>query len=306
MLVLERSANGASLRVGNASQGTGNGDSTDDAGELKTVRISPRTRYESLESNALPTLESSYIDAFLVEPQIVDVDAYAKAPRIVAAKEERVILGSGDRLYARGPDEAPLLDDQPQEKVFRILSAAKPLKHPDTGAVLGYETVYEGTARLVRGEKRSESTGPDGTVLNTLTPATIDIISAKQEINIGDRLLPQPALQLRSFTPHAPATPIESRIVSIYGMGVSNAAQKHVVAITGGTLDGIDSGTVLAILSDGRKISEGKAVPGTQVKLPNERIGLLMVFRSFDHLAYGLILEITDGVHVGDRLISPR
>ena len=42
------------------------------------------------------------------------------------------------------------------------------------------------------------------------------------------------------------------------------------------------------------------------MKLPDERNGLLMVFRTFDRLSYALVLEITDGVQVGDRLISPR
>ena len=42
------------------------------------------------------------------------------------------------------------------------------------------------------------------------------------------------------------------------------------------------------------------------LKLPDERNGLLMVFRTFDRLSYALVLDIRDGVQVGDRLTNPR
>ncbi|HET6829070.1 MAG TPA: peptidoglycan-binding protein, partial [Ramlibacter sp.] len=42
------------------------------------------------------------------------------------------------------------------------------------------------------------------------------------------------------------------------------------------------------------------------VKLPDERNGLMMVFRTFDRLSYALILEISDSVKVGDRVVNPR
>ena len=42
------------------------------------------------------------------------------------------------------------------------------------------------------------------------------------------------------------------------------------------------------------------------MKLPDERNGLLMVFRPFEKLSYALILEINDVVRVGDRVTNPR
>jgi hypothetical protein len=42
------------------------------------------------------------------------------------------------------------------------------------------------------------------------------------------------------------------------------------------------------------------------MKLPDERSGLLMVFRTFERVSYALILDITNGVRVGDRLEVPR
>jgi hypothetical protein len=95
--------------------------------------------------------------------------------------------------------------------------------------------------------------------------------------------------------------------VSVYGDAVSIAGQNQVVLIDKGTADGVDNGTVLAILKTGehrRDITQDGE--HANIKLPDERNGLMMVFRPFEHLSYALILDITDTVQVGDRVASPR
>lgn len=62
----------------------------------------------------------------------------------------------------------------------------------------------------------------------------------------------------------------------------------------------------MAILKDGPRIVDKTDEARPLLKLPDERNGLLMVFRTFDRVSYALILEITNGVRVGDRLTSPR
>ena len=98
----------------------------------------------------------------------------------------------------------------------------------------------------------------------------------------------------------------ECAVVSMYGSVVSNAAQNQIVVINRGTADGIESGHVLAILKDGQSLVDRDGDKRTAIKLPDERNGLLMVFRPFEKLSYALILEITDGVKVGDRVVNPR
>ena len=78
------------------------------------------------------------------------------------------------------------------------------------------------------------------------------------------------------------------------------------VSINRGTKDGIEAGHVLAILRDGPRVQDKTTPDRESIKLPNERNGLLMVFRTFDRISYGLILEIVDGVRVGDHLVNPR
>jgi hypothetical protein len=217
-----------------------------------------------------------------------------------------VLLTRGDRAYARGQNGEPLLDDPAREKLFRVFRAATPLKDPDSGMVLGYEAVYAGRARLLSSETTAQEMDADGKPVTAIVPARIDIISAKEEIRVGDRLLPEPPREVRSYTPHAPQGDMGGRIVSVYGSAVANAAQNQVVVINKGKVDGMDSGTVLAILKSGARIVDKQDAARPLLKLPDERNGLLMVFRTFDHLSYALILDITDGVRVGDRLAAPR
>ncbi len=297
-LYLERRDGRASLRTRQASSG---------AMPTDTVRLSPRTRYETLASDALPTLKSHLIEPFLAEPVIVDENGLKTAPRIVAAQENRVLLTRGDRAYARGEGATVLVDDATQkQQAFRVFRNATPLKDPVTGEVLGYEAQYVGKALLVRGESTAESIDKAGKPRTDIIPATIDIVAAKEEMRVGDRLLPEPPQQLLSYVPRAPTTPIDARIVSVYGSAVVNAAQNQVVVINRGTRDGLQSGHVLAILKDGARLIDKTDEARTALKLPDERNGLLMVFRTFDKLSYALVLEITDGAKVGDRLINPR
>ncbi|MCF8168608.1 MAG: LysM peptidoglycan-binding domain-containing protein [Rhodoferax sp.] len=294
VLLLERKDGLATLRL------------AEDALAANTVRVSPRNRIETLGDAALPTLKSSVIEAFLAEPVVVDEAGLRAAPRIVSAQEGRVLLTRGDRAYARGPVDTPLLDDARLQKQYRIFRDATALKDPVSGEVLGFEAQYVGKATLVRGETTAEVQNKDGSLTTALVPATIDIVADKEEMRVGDRMLPEAARELRTYTPRTPNTPTEGRIVSVYGSAVVNAAQNQVVAINRGKRDGMEPGHVLAILKDGARMVDKTDPTRPLLKLPDERNGLLMVFRTFERASYALILEITDGVRVGDRLTNPR
>ena len=270
----------------------------------QTIRLSPRTRYESLSGMALPTLNPSLIEPFLSEPIVVDEGTLLAAPRIVAGNDGRVLLARGDRAYARGEVNSPLVETAGPIKTFRIFRNATPLQDPGTGEILGYEAQYLGKAQLQRGETVERSL-EGGKELTTVVPATIDIVAAREEMRAGDRLLPEPARQLLSYTPHAPTATFDGRIVSVYGNAVQFAAQNQVVAINKGLRDGIENGHVLAILKNGETIVDKTGGAKETLKLPNERIGLLMVFRPFDRVSYALVLEISDTPKVGDLLVNP-
>lgn len=277
------------------------------SGGIPTVRLSPRTRIDGLPDGALPTLQNHLIEPFLSDGIIVDDQTMSSAPRIVGTQDGRVFLTRGDRAYVRSASSNELIDDPRQkQKAFRVFRNATPLKDPITGEVLGFEAQYLGKALLARSEGTEESTGRDGTTQVDIVPATFDIVDVKEEMRVGDRLLPEPPRQLQSYVPHAPQEPVDARIVSIYGSAVVNAAQNQVVIINKGQRDGLENGHVLAILQAGARLVDKTDEQRANIRLPDERNGLLMVFRSFDKLSYGLVLDITSGVKVGDRLINPR
>jgi len=279
---------------------------TAQAGDVPTVKLSPRTRAEQLGASALPTLKNHLIEPFLAEPLIVDQATLSGAPRIVSAQDSRVLMTRGDRAYARSASSTELIDKaNERQQQFRVFRNATPLKDPITAEVLGYEAQYVGKALLARSETTQEVQGKDGKMVTEIVPATIDIVKAKEEMRAGDRLLPEPAAQIQSYVPRAPTQPVDARIVSVYGGAVVNAGQNQVVTINRGSADGIESGHVLAILKDGARMVDKTDPALPTIKLPDERNGLLMVFRTFDKLSYALVLEITNGVKVGDRLVNP-
>jgi len=296
-LYLEKKDGRATLRTSRPS-GDGPG--------LETVRVSPRTRYQSLADEAIATLNPRLIEPFLAEPIILDENGLKAAPRIVAAQEGRVLLSRGDRAYARGPADKPVVDGKGKQQEYRVFRNATPLKDPVTGTVLGYEAQYVGKALLIRGESTEASTDKEGKPRTDIIPATIDIVGSKEEMRVGDRLLPEPDRQLLSYAPRAPSSPVDARVVSVYGSSVANAAQNQVVVINRGAQDGMEPGYVLAILKDGQRLIDKTDDARPELKLPNERNGLMMVFRTFEKLSYALILDITEGVRVGDRLVNPR
>jgi LysM repeat protein len=275
--------------------------------EPPVVHASPRSRTESLADLALPTLKPHLIEPFLVEPVVVDADTLQKAPRIVATSEERVLMASGDRAYVRGDASSPLLREPGEPRRFQVYRDAVALKDPITGAILGYEAQYLGRAELIRGEGLEEASNGKGGVTSEYIPATVTLSRVKEEIRAGDRLLPTPARAFASYVPHAPQTEVEARVVSIYGgTPVSYAAQNQVVAINLGTADGVEAGQVLHLLTKGDRIRDNTDPDRATIKLPSERNGMAMVFRTFDRVSYVLILETQHGVRVGDRLVNPR
>ena len=295
VLFLDKSGGRARLST---RRGTG-------TGAPDTIKLSPRTRTESLSGMALPTLNSALIEPFLTEPIVVDEDTVKLAPRIVAGNDNHVLLSRGDRAYARGEANMPLIEIPGPINQYRVFRSATPLKDPATGEILGYEAQYLGKVQLQRSET-TETMMQDGKEVTNVVPATVDVVAAKEEIRAGDRLLPEPPRQLLSYAPRAPSGTIANgRIISVYGNSVAFAAQNQVVSINKGTRDGIENGHVLAILKNGEVIVDRTNGGKDTLKLPNERIGLLMVFRPFEKVSYALVLEISDTPKAGDLLINP-
>ena len=192
---------------------------------------------------------------------------------------------------------------------YRVYRNATPLKDPTTKEILGYEAQYVGRAELVRGESvvlTAQGPGNKDTSITEIVPATIDITSSKEEMLVGDRLVAEPPRELLSYVPRAPTTAIAGQVVSVYGSNFANAASNQIVVLNKGNQDGLERGHVMALVSDGIRLTDKTDISRPAMKLPNERNGLMMVFRTFDKLSYALILEVSSSVQVGDQFVNPN
>ena len=124
-------------------------------------------------------------------------------------------------------------------------------------------------------------------------------------MRVGDRLLPEPPREFPNYVPRAPGKAQSGMIVSVYGNAVRYAAQNQVVAINRGKVHGIEDGHVLALVRDSSTLTDKTDDSRPQLRLPGEFNGLMMVFRTFDKVSYALVLDIQDGVKIGDRFSNP-
>ncbi|CAN5860681.1 LysM peptidoglycan-binding domain-containing protein [soil metagenome] len=282
VLVLDKSTGRARLRLGQMMSGGVNG----------VTRLSPRVRESDPGNGAISSIPFNLIEPFLNEAVIFQANELEAAPRIVATQEGRVILGKGETAYVRG--------ELAEQREYRVFREAKPLRDPTTNELLGYEANYVGSADYMqRGETR---TGADGKT--EIVPATFVMTSIRQEAGVGDRLAVVPPREFSNYAPHAPQNPISGQIVSLYGDALT-AGQNQIVALNKGVADGIERGNVLALWRAGTAQIDSTDPKRTAIKLPDERHGVLFVFRVFDRMSYALILSVKDPVSPGDRFTQP-
>jgi hypothetical protein len=136
-------------------------------------------------------------------------------------------------------------------------------------------------------------------------PATFEVTTIKEEVGVGDRLAPTPARDFSNFVPRAPGSPVGGQVVHVYGDSLI-AGQNQVVAINRGSRDGMERGHVLAVWRDGERAFD-RTNPGKplDIKLPDERHGLMLVFRTFERVSYALVLQVQRPVQTGDRFTQP-
>ena len=246
-----------------------------------TIKLSPQVRSTPM-AEAIPAIPLEAINSFLLSNRIVDTpEQFEGAPYIVAGNAERVVSGSGDRVYARGAfDEAA--------PVYGIFRQGKTYIDPDTQEFLGINADDIGGGEIVAEE------GDIGTMMLTRTT---------QEVRLGDRLFPTEERAINStFMPSEPANEVRGLILDV-PRGVTQIGQFDVVTLNKGARDGLVEGNVLAIYKTGETVRD--RVTGESVKIPDERAGLLMVFRAYDKLSYALVLNATRQLAIMDKVRNP-
>lgn len=240
-------------------------------------RLSPRVRISPNPHVAIPSIPSRAIEPFLARPLVIEIGALDDAPTLIGAREGRVILGNDDIVFAK---------NMPADKgvQWQIYRPGKTFVDPDTDEVLGIEAIYLGNAE----------------VTHFADVSTLSINNSVQEIYAGDRLVAPSINAVNNYLPRAPESKISASVISIYGGG-TQGGQNSVITLNRGARDGLERGHVLALYHKGEVVkSEGESYT-----LPDERYGLIFVFRVFNKVAYALVMQTKLPVQLLDRANTP-
>ena len=252
-------------------------------GALPVKKLSPGIRSSALAAS-IPSIPGDAIRQFLTKPRVVTKEQLANAPYIVGSEDNHLILGEGDRVYVRGEID--------KERVrFSVFRTGKALRDPATDEVLGYEAIYTGEVRI--------TTYSD--------PASGDLTHTEREVLIGDRLLPEDRSKLENlYFPRIPDRQVNAQILEL-NEALAGVAQLQVVVINKGERDGIEVGHLLATFTNGDTVRDRNNKRSSKpVKLPNERSGLVMVFKTFDRVSYAITLESRRVIRNYDYLYTPK
>ena len=252
------------------------------------TRLSPKVRSQPLEG-AITAIPYEIVAAFMSRPTVLEKDQIDDAPHVVASRDQHLIAAAGNTIYAVGEIEGDV------NSRYNIYHIGEELRDPDDNDVVGYEGIYTASARVTR----------------TGDPTTLEVVESARETFDGDKLFSGDSDVPLDFIPHAPASGTEGSIISIVD-GISVVGQYQVVVINRGTSHGLEPGHVLTVEEAGLTVRDkhsgmGRYASGmgSKVRLPNEKAGTFMVFKTFDRISYGLIMESFAPMRVGDRVASP-
>jgi LysM repeat protein len=258
------------------------------------ARLEPRLRSSPLYS-AIPAIPYSSIAAFLSRPALLSTTEIERAPHVLAFPDEHQVAGDGDAAYIRGLDA-------PQGTRFTVLHIGEKLYDPDTGRTLGYQGIYASTAVVARAGN----------------PAKVTLLDSARETLRGDCLFSEAGSSPLTFVPQAPSTQINGRIISAVEQDMTDnvhiLGQFDIVAINRGTRQGVQAGTVLAVDQAGMVVSDrgpasymwgSSTTFSSQVRLPAERAGTLIVFKASDDMSFGVIVGASDTMRIGDFVHNP-
>lgn len=244
-----------------------------------THRLSPEARVTPL-NEAVTSVPYEAIAAFLSTGAVVQKDQVDQLPYLLATKGDHLIAAAGNTVYVRRSSVV-----ETGER-YNIVSVGEKLVDPDDNKVIGYQGNIVGTGTVRRGGD----------------PATMAITESNMEAKQGDVLIPIETELPLNFFPKAPSSEIDGRIISVVG-GVTQIGQYMVVVMNRGSSDGLAAGDVLTVFQDGPEVRDH--VAGGMVKLPDESAGTVMVFKTYDDISYGLIMEATTAIHKFDHVRNP-
>ena len=296
--------------------------------KTETVKIAPGIVESARAAEAIPAIPTADIEPFLSQPLVIVQNQLADAPRIVRTQENRVALGAGAIAYAKGVTKE-------KGSRWQIFRPGTPLLDPQTNEELGQEAIYLGDAVVTK-------FGDISTLEIVKSPLEIYsgdyLLPAPREILLSSYAPHAPAKKIDGQIISAYGSLYET---GGNGIVVINRGSKdgveigHVFAIfrnlnasTNRLRESPMWGRVGPSGSDkgAHYVNEplvtrdsplwGRLGPfGGQYKndktnvpaaiLPDERYGLMLVFRVFDRASYALIMNAQRPVNLLDFAANP-
>jgi hypothetical protein len=246
----------------------------------ETVKLSPKphaTRYD-----AIPVIDPAAIEAYLNSPLVTDDNELKNAGYIVDGFDNRLLMGKYDQFYARN-----ILDTEAD--AYRVFRAGRHFIDPISGESLGYEAVHLGDANMLKAGD----------------PSRLTLTKAYKDVTLRDRLRPiYTKSALPFYFPKAPENEALRGIILETPNSETELGPLSVVAVNMGEREGVEVGDVFRIRS--QSVSKKDPVTGERYKIPEENVGIGMVFRTFQKVSYVLITDTSRQVRPGDVLVHPN
>ncbi|OQX06121.1 MAG: hypothetical protein BWK73_31705 [Thiothrix lacustris] len=233
----------------------------------------------------------SSLTPFMAWPRVLDEATIKNAPYLLASQDNHTLIGSGETIYIKN------LRDTPQGSRCALFTPNKALHDPQTGALLGYEVIYNGYSRVTRiGD-----------------PSTATVVEAIREIRQGDRVFqPVDETAYLNVPIHMPNFTVRADVISLFDAEAVSGT--HMIAtINKGHRDNIQVGHTLGLYAQGktvndphalRKTREGAVIP-VESQLPPEKAANLVIYKVTDKVSYGLILDATREIRTGYKVGNP-
>lgn len=297
-------------------------------------KLSPRVR-DMGGRRAVGPIPLDELEAFLEHTRVLtEADADA-LPYVVGNEETRLRTTQLGLVYVRGLNARPgtEIDIVRPSFIYREVKRGAPWQdkpnevtaedwNPSQGMTLG--ALWSDHVGRYWRERSTEILGHEvqqvarARVIVEGDPATLEIRDGVIEARAGDLILPVDASPYDpSYAPHAPdAVPDNMRVLAVSD-GFSVTGPARVVALSRGARDGIENGQVFALMNPGERVRDTVKYPSGDIRaafspkkknvtLPEEFAGHAMIFRTFEKISYGLIMDGTRPVFVNDIARAPQ
>lgn len=254
-------------------------------GGTRDIKLSPAIKREAID-NAIPPIELRDVIAFLTRTRLATEEELEQQPKVFSTETDSLMGGIGDNIYGRG--------DFPEDQgKFQIYRDEGPLYDPVTEEVQGNMLRYVGAVDV---DSIGNADGSTEEVSEDQIAKT-ELIEGKREIMIGDYFFEDITSRYNSsFVPSAPEQEVEAVISHVFD-GVTQVGRFSIVAINKGRQDGLTEGNTLAVFEPSHEFTIEES--GDTVVIPEDRQGLMMIFKTWENASFALIMKSRKPLRVG-------